>query len=440
MGDEQARTPHIDKLASEGVIMDNTFANTPVCCPARSILLTGQYCHRNGMVANDLRLRESSVSFAKELKKGGYRTGFIGKWHLDGGKRLPGFVPPGERRQGFDFWVANQCSHMHFRNTVFRDTPDPIVLDKFETDGYADYAVEFLKSAKQDARPFYLTVQWGPPHDPYKAPQEYSSKYDPAKLKMRPNYKQDGKATPDPKLIAEYYAMVTAIDDAVGRILRTVDELGLRDNTIILYSSDHGDMLGSQGERLKRKPWEESIKVPGIFRWPGKIKPGTRSDQFFTHVDYAPTLLGMAGLTPPKEMQGANLAAPILAGKRSGPDSAFFQIFGPFSGDGTNDGWRGVRTDRYMYARYKDKPWVLYDIAKDPFQLNNLAGEPSAKSLQGEMERKLSQWMERTGDTWSHNWTHPVEDRGRLYKYDTFYSVADYLGWAKKNPELDKNP
>ena len=439
MGDEQARTPHIDRLASEGVIMDNTFANTPVCCPARSILLTGQYCHRNGMVANDLRLRESSVSFAKELKKAGYRTGFVGKWHLDGGKRLPGFVPPGERRQGFDFWVANQCSHMHFRNTVFRDTPDPIVLDKFETDGYADFAVEFLKSARTGGQPFYLTVQWGPPHDPYKAPEEYSSKYDPAKLKMRPNYQQNDR-TPNPKLLAEYYAMVTAIDDAVGRILKTVDDLGLRENTIILYASDHGDMLGSQGERLKRKPWEESIKVPGIFRWPGKIKPGTRSNQFFTHVDFAPTLLGMAGLTPPKEMQGANLAAPVLSGKRSGPDSAFFQIFGPFSGDGTTDGWRGVRTDRYMYARYKDKPWVLYDVEKDPFQLKNLAGEASARSLQTEMDRKLAQWMERTGDNWSHNWTHPLEDRGRLYKYETFYSVADYMAWAKKNPELDRNP
>jgi arylsulfatase A-like enzyme len=189
MGDEQARTPNIDRLAGEGTVLDNTFANTPVCCPARSVLLTGQYCHRNGMVANDLRLREDSVSFAKELKKAGYRTGFVGKWHLDGGPRLPGFVPPGERRQGFDFWAANQCSHMHFRNTVFRDTPDPIVLDKFETDAYADFAIEFLRSAKADT-PFYLTVQWGPPHDPYKAPEKYSAQYDQARLRMRAKYLQ----------------------------------------------------------------------------------------------------------------------------------------------------------------------------------------------------------------------------------------------------------
>ena len=101
LGDEQARTPNLDRMASEGLILENTFANSPVCCPSRAIWLTGQYCHRNGMVANDLRLRENSISYAKLLRAAGYRTGMVGKWHLDGGKRLPGFVPPGERRQGF---------------------------------------------------------------------------------------------------------------------------------------------------------------------------------------------------------------------------------------------------------------------------------------------------------------------------------------------------
>lgn len=438
LGDEQVRTPQIDRLASDGMVIENTFANTPVCCPARAVLLTGQYCHRNGMVANDLRLRESSVSFAKVLQSAGYRTGFVGKWHLDGGKRLPGFVPPGERRQGFEYWAANQCSHMHFRNTIFRDTPDPIVLDKFETDGYADYAEEFLDAARTDTRPFYLTVQWGPPHDPYKAPEEYARLYDPEKLKLRPNWR-DGDRVPGPEQIAHYYAMVTAIDDAVGRILRRLDELGLRDNTIVLYASDHGDMLGSHGERLKRKPWEESIRVPGVLRWPGRVKPGSRTGAFFTHVDFAPTLLAMAGLAVPKEMQGQSLAPAILEGK-GGPDSAFFQIFGPFAGDGTPDGWRGIRTRRYMYARFRERPWVLYDLPRDPHQLRNLAGERSARAVREEMERRLSAWMETTGDRWDYNWSHPVEDQGRLYKRQTFYSVDEYLAWAKQNPELDRNP
>lgn len=425
LGDDQARTPHLDTLAREGMILDHTFANTPVCCPARAALLTGQYCHRNGMVANDLRLRENSVSFARELRAAGFRTGFVGKWHLDGGQRLPGFVPPGERRQGFEYWAANECSHQHFNNTLFRDTPEPIALKKFETDGYADYAEEFLRQTRTDRRPFYLTVQWGPPHDPYKAPEEFARRYDASKLRLRPNW-QDKPGVPGREAIAQYYAMVTAVDQATGRILRLLDELDLRDNTIVLFSSDHGDMLGSQGERLKRKPWEESIKVPGILRWPGKVKPGSRSSQFFTHVDFAPTLLGMAGLPAPRAMQGQDLSAALLQGRR-GPDSAFFQIFGPFAGDGTPAGWRGVRTERYMYARFADRPWVLYDLKNDPYEQQNLAADRAATRVREQMEQRLSAWMRTTGDSWSYNWTHPVEDAGRLYKERAYYTVEEYL-------------
>ena len=160
LGNSEVKTPHIDKLASEGVTLHHTFANTPVCCPARAILLTGQYCHRNGMIANDLRLREESVSFAEVLRGAGYRTGFVGKWHLDGGQREPGWVPPGPRRQGFEFWAAHQCSHRHFENHYFRDDPKPIPFGKFEAEGWADVAVAFLEGARSDKRPFYLTVQW----------------------------------------------------------------------------------------------------------------------------------------------------------------------------------------------------------------------------------------------------------------------------------------
>ncbi len=145
----------------------------------------------------------------------------------------------------------------------------------------------------------------------------------------------------------------------MGKIVHAIDDLGLRENTIVLFSSDHGDMLGSQGARLKRKPWEESIRVPGLMRWPEKLRAGSKSSTFFTHVDYAPTLLGMAGVEVPREMQGQNLASVLLTGKGQAEDSAYFEICGPYAGDGTADAWRGVRTERYMYARFKDKPWVL---------------------------------------------------------------------------------
>ncbi|MBX5494226.1 MAG: sulfatase-like hydrolase/transferase, partial [Bryobacteraceae bacterium] len=186
MGDPNVKSPNIDLLAAQGLLMRNTIANTPVCCPARAIMLTGRYAHSNGMVANDLRLRESEVTIAEVLKDAGYRTGFIGKWHLDGGPRLPGFVPPGPRRQGFEWWAANECSHAHFATHYFRDSDRPIPINKFEAEGWADLAIEFLRGSKSDPRPFFLTVQMGPPHDPYKAPPEYSRRYDPKKLILRP--------------------------------------------------------------------------------------------------------------------------------------------------------------------------------------------------------------------------------------------------------------
>lgn len=436
MGNTEVRTPNLDKLASQGMLLPNTFANTPVCCPARANILTGKYAHRNGMVANDLRLRESETTIAELLQNAGYRTGFIGKWHLDGGKRLPGFVPPGPRRQGFEFWAANECSHAHFNTQYFRDTPEPIPRKKFEAEGWTDLGIEFLRSSRNQSRPFFLTIQMGPPHDPYKAPPEYSKLYDPAKLTMRPNW-QSRPGVPGPAQIAEYYGMVTAVDDQIARILSTLDDLGMAGNTIVLISSDHGDMLGSQGLRLKRKPWEESIRIPGILRYPDKVRGGQRTDTMFTHVDFAPTLLGLCGLKPPSDMQGSDLSANILGKARTAPDSAFFQIFGPFQGDGTQDGWRGVRTHRHMYARFENRPWVLYDIEKDPYQMKNLVDDPSAKPLLAEMERRLSAWMKRTGDSWKYNWKALVEDKGRLYTHGAFYSVDEYLAWAKQHPEVE---
>jgi arylsulfatase A-like enzyme len=436
-GNREVKTPHLDRLAREGMLFRNTLANTPVCCPARAILLTGKYAHTNGMVANDLRLRESEVTIAEVLGQAGYRTGFIGKWHLDGGPRLPGFVPPGPRRQGFEFWAANECSHRHFDTQYFRDAPDPIPMKKFEAEGWTDLAIEFLKQSAKDARPFFLTVAMGPPHDPYGAPEEYMKRYDPARLTMRSNWKKGAPNAPGPKEIAAYYAATTAVDDQIGRLSRTLAELGMAEDTIVLFSSDHGDMLGSHGLRLKRKPWEESIRIPGILRYPRHVKAGQRTEALFPHVDFAPTLLSLCGVEPPASMQGSDLANVVLGQSNTGPDSAFFQIFGPYQGDGTVDGWRGVRTQKHMYARYRNAPWVLYDLEKDPYQLNNLAGEPSAAGIQSDLEKRLSAWMEKTGDSWDSNWNRLVEDKGRLYRHRTFYTVDEYLKWAAGHPELE---
>ncbi len=433
MGNPDVRTPHIDRLAAEGVLFRQTFANTPVCCPARATLLTGKYPHRHGLVANDLRLRESEQTLAKLLKARGYRTGFIGKWHLDGGKRDPGFVPPGPRRQGFDFWAACECRHTHFQPVWFRDTPEPVRGGKFEPEALTDVALEFLRENQK--RPFFLVVSTGPPHDPYGAPEKYMRLYDPAKLTMRRNWRP-GVRQAGRQQIAAYYAAITAIDDQVGRMMQALKDFGLERDTIVVFSSDHGDMLGSQGQRLKRKPWEESIRVPGVLRYPAKVKAGRYVDTLLSHVDFAPTLLSLCGVTPPADMQGADLSAVVLGRTAQGPDSVFFQIFVPFAGDGTPHPWRGVRTQRYMYARTEKGPWVLYDLEKDPDELHNLADDPASADVRKGLEARLEKWMQDTGDSLRFNSDAPVEDKGRLYRFGTFYTIDEYLKWAAAHPEL----
>lgn len=456
MGTPDVRTPHLDRLAADGILFRRTYANTPVCCPARAILLTGKYPHRNGMIANDLRLRESEVTLAEILAKQGYRTGFVGKWHLDGGPRDPGFVPPGPRRQGFDFWAAYECHHRHFTPIYFRDTPDAILVPKFEPEASCDFAIEFLEAQPKD-QPFFLTVQMGPPHDPYGAPQKYMRMYDPAKLTLPHNWVPDseqGQPGPLPQSqrrpdlpanpfvptggrleVAAYYAAISALDDQVGRLLDVLRQQGFEKDTIVLFTSDHGDMLGSHGLRRKRKPYEESAGVPGIIRWPARIPRGQAVDTLFSHVDMAPTLLALCGIEIPTEMQGTNLSRVALGETTAGPDAVFFQIFVPFKPDQVDHPWRGLRTHRYTYARRENEPWLLFDNERDPWQMDNLAKDPSSAELVRQLDRQISETMKRTGDSWSFDSEAPVEEAGRLYKHRAFLTLSEYFEWVKEQGE-----
>ena len=448
-GNAEIQTPHIDRLAKEGMLFRRTYANVPVCCPARATLLTGTYAHKNGMVANDLRLREDQVTIAKILKEAGYRTGFIGKWHLDGGPREPGFVPPGPRRLGFDFWAAYECHHRHFAPVYFRDTPEVIQVNKFEPEASCDFGVEFLKSQPAD-KPFFLTIQMGPPHDPYGAPEEYMRRYDPEKITPPANWQAGSELSKSPDLlrrpwvperpavplggkeeIAAYYAAITAMDEQVGRLMQTLKETGQDENTIVLFTSDHGDMLGSHGMRRKRKPHDESARVPGIVRWPGKIPANKVVETLFSHVDMAPTLLALAGQPVPAQMQGTDLSRVARGETTVGPEAVLLQIFVPMLGDQIPAGWRGVVTAQHTYARYEAKPWVLFDHAKDPHEMRNLAEEPDSAALQKEMDAKLAALMLKNGDDWRFNSNDLVESGVLFNGTKTFYSIAEYQEFAR---------
>ena len=203
--------------------------------------------------------------------------------------------------------------------------------------------------------------------------------------------------------IAAYYAAISAIDDQVGRLVRVLKETGQDENTIILFTSDHGDMLGSHGMRRKRKPHEESARVPGLMRWPARIPKGKQVDTLFSHVDIPPTLLALAGLDVPKRMQGADLSRVALGQTTSGPDAVLLQIFVPFAGDKIEQGWRGIITDRYTYARFESEPWVLFDNVSDPSQLKNLAADPQHAALAQRLDTRLAQLMRDKQDAWSFN-------------------------------------
>ncbi len=429
-GNPDVKTPNIDRFAGEGMLLKNTFSNTPVSGPARADILTGRYAHKNGLVANDLRLKESEVTIAEILGKKGYETGFIGKWHLDGGPKDPGYIPP-QRRQGFEYWAANECNHKHFKSSYFRNDSVPIPISEFETKAWTVEAINFLE--KRSSRPFFLTIAMGPPHDPYKAPEEFRNLYDTSKLTMRPNWVK-GVKNGSKEDLAEYYGMISAIDAEFGRLMQELENHHLRKNTIILFISDHGDMLGSHGRVFKRQPWEESVRVPGIISWPGKIPDGKICNALFSTVDFMPTLLDFCAVDIPDEVQGVSLKKSIL-NNAPGPEVVYFSIYGPCKWQSVESGWRGIRTHRYKYATFENKPWILYDLESDPFETNNLIDNPVYRELQHKMHADLLLCMKKTGDSWNNNWTYPFADNFELIKAP-FYSVKEFFEWKEKQPNL----
>ncbi len=408
--DPQVSSPHMDRLASEGTRFTRACANCPVCTPSRGTILTGRYPLSHRAVANDLPLPEDEVTIAELLRRAGYRTGYVGKWHLDGVPR-DRFTPPGPRRHGFDFWAAWNCSHDYFHGRLFLDGPEPLELEGYEPVGQTDVALRFL--AERDPRPFCLFLSWGPPHAPYRqVPAEHLALYDPSKVELRPNVRptsHPGGSEPNAENIAGYYAHITALDQELGRLLGTLEERGLAEDTIVAFTSDHGDMLWSQGAVKKEQPWEESVRIPLLVRWPGRVPAGKECEALVSTVDLSPTLLGLTGVEVPEAIEGADLSNVFLGDDEAGPASVF--LTEPIIVDqGLRQGlreWRGVRTARYTYARWADgERWLLYDNEADPHQMKNLIDSPGHASVRKELEEELQGWLRRTRDDclpWTEN-------------------------------------
>jgi arylsulfatase A-like enzyme len=425
-GNEQVKTPNLDKLASEGVHFTNCIANCPVCTPDRAVLLTGKYPLSNGAIVNDLPLPTEQRTIAEVLRDAGYRTGYVGKWHLDGIPRSK-FTPAGPRRQGFDtYWAAYNCHHQYFGTKYTLDTPQLVRAKGYEPDIQTVLAIDFMRRYREE--PFFLMLSWGPPHAPYRVvPQKYLDMYEPESLQLRPNC-----GDPNRNEIAGYYAHISALDENVGQLMQWVQALELAERTLVVFTSDHGDMLWSHGRLKKQQPWEECINVPLIIRYPHVLKP-RRTDTLVGLADLAPTLLSLAGVPTPEGMQGLDLSRAIRGEKGPRHHSVPIMDIVPVDQARAWGGreWRGIRTLRHTYARWRDRGWVLYDNLNDPYQQNNLILDPAHNKLRKDLEVKLQAWLDKLGDKFLLGEQH-LEELGLLEAWKA--RERHFHGGGKGNP------
>jgi arylsulfatase A-like enzyme len=394
--DPNVQSPHFDRLAAEGVQVRHSLTTNPVCTPARAALLTGRYPHATGLIHNNLRLPEEEITFAEVLRDQGYATGYIGKWHLDGEER-PGFVPPGPRRQGFDYWAAFNRGHRYWDSVYFRDTPEPIHQSGYEPDYQTDLALEFVRAHRD--RPFCLVLAWGPPHTPLTPPDHDRALYDPQRLELRPNVPPEEAARAREEL-AGYYGHITALDRNAGRLLDELDRLGLASRTLVVLTSDHGDLLGSHGLYRKGSPLEESARVPLLLRWPDGLPAGYEADVLAASVDLMPTLLALCGAPVPERVQGRDLSTWLRgAGAAPGqeaPDAVYLE-----GRMGRPEEWRAIRTRRHLLAVEVREPAAaryLFDLEADPYQQRNLAGAPQVAQVEVALMGRLRALARETGD------------------------------------------
>ncbi len=401
-GNPEVATPHTDALATESLVLDRAISNYPVCVPMRGSLLTALAPHRNGALANDLRIRDGLEGLGDVFAREGYRTGYIGKWHLDGVPRDRSVEP--HRRLGFAHWRAANCNHNYWAGYYDDNAGVRTRIEGHEMPAQTNLAAEFIDSCGDD--PWLAFVSWGPPHDPYdKVPEEYLKMYDPDGLTLRPNVvlpaRAGGETTHDKakirKDLAGYYALVSFVDHEVGRLVDHLRNRGLMENTIVVYASDHGDMHGSHGLTNKQVPYAESVRVPFIAHWPGHI-PARRSAEPFGLMDAPTTLAGLCGCAFEGAVDGRNEAEFFLAEREATAGSVVTGIHIP-AHQAFRVGipaWHGLVTRQYSYAvNDAGEDWVLFDDAADPYQLRNLIGQVNTSSIRAELLAGLARLGER---------------------------------------------
>ncbi len=421
MGDPNAKTPHLDRLAGDSVNFVNAVSTCPVCTPYRASLITGQYADRHGAFLNDVCLSDTAVSIAQAYRHGGYQTAYIGKWHLDGHGRSA-YIPQ-ERRQGFEYWKVLECTHNYNKSYYFDDSPEKKLWPGYDAACQTQDACAYIRR-HTGPHPFALFLSWGPPHNPYQtAPARHRALFDPATLVLPDNVPKEKEAEARRDL-AGYYAHCHALDESIGQLLKTLDETGLSRNTLFVFTSDHGDMLYSQGEIRKQKPFDESIRVPFLMRCPGAAPGSGRTITApIGTPDIMPTLLGLCGLTPPDSAQGADWSKVVRGMAPPPAEEALIACYTPF-GEWTRARggreFRGIRTERYTYVRTLDSPWLLYDNEKDPSQKHNRIDDPAYAERALELDERLKARLKSVGDRflkgeeYIQQWGYTVDQSGTV--------------------------
>ncbi|MHB0937669.1 MAG: sulfatase family protein [Armatimonadota bacterium] len=396
-GDPNVQTPSIDAFARQSVNLRNAVSGYPVCSPYRASLLTGQYPLTHGMIANDQRIAGNPVCFADALDGAGYDTAYIGKWHVHGPKRSA-FIEP-QFRRGFKQWLGFECTHTYNESHYYADTPEKRQWEGYDAEAQTGAACRYLRERAGKTEPFALFLSWGPPHDPYHtAPERFRALYRPQDIRLRLNVPEEAAARAR-ETLSGYYAHCTALDTCFGTLLDELERAGLAEDTIVVFTSDHGDMHGSHGLWMKQWPHEESIRVPFLLRWPAGLGDTPREvTPPLNAPDVMPTLLGLCTVPIPGTVEGCDFSPAIRGEEEVDDDGAYLACFVPFHqfqhANGGRD-YRGLRTECYTYVRDHAGPWLLFDNDADPYQLHNLAGNVD---LCAQFEEKLQRKLKKLND------------------------------------------
>ncbi|RED98360.1 sulfatase family protein [Marinoscillum furvescens] len=399
-GNEDVKTPNLDEFAAQSVNLPNAVSVSPVCTPFRASLLTGKFPTETGMFLNDLHFPDDETTMAEVLKDEGYQTAFWGKWHLDGHGRKVNVAP--KRRQGFEYWKGAECSH-NYNRMIYYENDDP--TQKIWT-GYSPFAIandvnDYVKNKRQANKPQFMFISLATPHFPHhSAPEEYRRLYQGKDFSIDPNVPKNLYDTVRREL-AGYYAHCTATDKAVGDIISQLKEADMYDNSIIIFTSDHGEMMGAHGRYPFRKqlPWNESSNIPFLIHYPAiDNNKGKKLYAGITTPDIMPTLLSFAGVARPEGIQGEDISDLIKTCDPNADRAAMFMNIHPFDINMKDPEYRAVRNKRFTYVVGLDGPLMLFDNQSDPFQLNNLVNSATYAQKQAELHSALQTQLIDIGD------------------------------------------